>query len=558
MLLKKLSISKLGPFSSPIEINLSPNVTILTGSNDVGKTSILRLLQSFLENKSATEWDINQDYLQSAQVKWTDDTAPEIKAEFRIDNPSEVPHRWDYSQGDTAMVSKSMVATNATMNFLVHSKKNGTNAWKVNLPKVTFHSNAQVLRDHIDLAKPNALEAALLHVGFGAPFDFARLDALSPINYSRQLRDAEIKINRQMMKVMPTSSAFRFHLQPIEGNRKSLAILLQDHHDAVTPFGLRGSGVRKMITLLAELITSNHDAHHRILLLDEPENSLHADAQHLLREFLFDLTKGGNVQVIYATHSPCMINPLRPEQVRLLRRRTQNAMATTYLERHPTESNFLALRTSLGVGASDSLLFAPVTVIVEGDTEFKCFAALMRKFVDSNLPGFEDALKLLSLTHFLDGMGDSYEFLCRLAKSQGTRVILFLDGDKRKSVEKQKMKEKHPDVPIVFLPGQDEFEEIIPSDIYFEALAQELGSLGKGNELQLKCNAWVDVDEKRKRKAFSKRVWGWLEDDFGDCEVTKPSVMRKAVEIADVSKINAQPFLELLSRIRTHLENTSF
>lgn len=249
---------------------------------------------------------------------------------------------------------------------------------------------------------------------------------------------------------------------------------------------------------------------------------------------------------------------MRPEQVRLLRREVSEGKPTTSIVRQPTDSNFLALRTSLGISASDSLLFAPVTVVIEGDTEFKCLAPLINKLAASKIKGFEDSAKLLSLSHFLDGMGDNYEFLCRLAKSQGTRVVLFLDGDKRKMVEQQKVAETHPDVPIILLPNRDEFEQLIPLDLYFDALADELDQRGKGNELKEKWQTWLTADAKRSRKVFSKQIGEWLDDAFEDCRVTKPSLMRRAVAIANPERINAEPLRELLSAIRRQLSDTSF
>ena len=91
------------------------------------------------------------------------------------------------------------------------------------------------------------------------------------------------------------------------------------------------------------------------------------------------------------THSPYMINPMRPEQVRLLRRNIVDGKPTSSNVRQATDSNFLQLRTSLGISASDSLLFAPVTVVIEGDTEFKCLAPLIKKLADAKV---EKALKI--------------------------------------------------------------------------------------------------------------------------------------------------------------------
>lgn len=414
------------------------------------------------------------------------------------------------------------------------------------------------IRERIDLTAPNSLEASILRIAFGGQFNFESLNALGSINFSRQLRDAEDRLNRHMERSMPLPSALRFQFLPIEGNRKVMAVLLRDRHECETPFGLRGTGLKKMVTLLAELATTSDTRHHRILLLDEPENSLHPDAQHLLREFLFDLTATGKTQVIYATHSPCMINPMRPEQVRLLQRVRIEEKPTSSIQPRATDTNFLVLRTSLGINAADSLLFAPVTVVIEGDTEFKCLAPIIKKLTDANVQGFDDAAKLLSLSHFLDGMGDNYEFLCRLAKSQGTRVVLFLDGDKRKNVEQQKVRETHPDVPIILLRDREEFEQLVPVELYFNALAEELGQPGTGKELIEKWQAWLKADQKRSRMVFSKQVWHWIDDSFENDGMTKPAVMRKAVELAKAEEINAEPLKNLLAAIRNHLSNTSF
>ncbi|HZL42482.1 MAG TPA: hypothetical protein VFD66_04305, partial [Verrucomicrobiae bacterium] len=192
------------------------------------------------------------------------------------------------------------------------------------------------------------------------------------------------------------------------------------------------------------------------------------------------------------------------------------------------------------------------------DTEFKCLAPIIRKLAESKVDGFEDAAKLMSLTHFLDGMGDSYEFLCRLASSHGTRVVLFLDGDKRQRVKQQKLDEICPEVSVILLPNRDEFEQLVPVRVYFDALAHELGETGTGEELLVKWRLWLTADEKRSRLVFTKQVWHWVDETFEDYTATKPSVMRKAVELAVVEQINVVPLRMLLVAIRTHLINTSF
>lgn len=51
MKLTHLRISRLGPFYFNHEIEIDPRVTILTGSNDTGKSCSLRFVRLLLENR---------------------------------------------------------------------------------------------------------------------------------------------------------------------------------------------------------------------------------------------------------------------------------------------------------------------------------------------------------------------------------------------------------------------------------------------------------------------------------------------------------------------------
>ena len=226
---------------------IDPRVTILTGSNDAGKSSTLRQLKLFLENKNADEMDVNQDYLQEAQTKWMDDSTPRVELQFSVDRSEITNHQWsaNFRSDDSALVSKAMTVTGSQHEFSAQTGAYGVQKWPIRLPAVVFASGTHSISEKIDLSAPNPLEASLLQIGFGAPFNFERLNALNSINYSRQLREAEERINKQMERSMPIPSSLRFNFLQLEGNRKAIAVLLRDRHDAMTPFGLRGTGLRK-------------------------------------------------------------------------------------------------------------------------------------------------------------------------------------------------------------------------------------------------------------------------------------------------------------------------
>ena len=86
------------------------------------------------------------------------------------------------------------------------------------------------------------------------------------------------------------------------------------------------------------------------------------------------------------------------------------------------------------------------------------------------------------MIHFLPGEGSSFEHWCQMAESQGCKVVIFVDSDRKRQIDQHKVQEKHPGAKIVILPDNMEFENLVPDDIYFAALANYL----KNDESQKK------------------------------------------------------------------------
>ena len=129
---------------------------------------------------------------------------------------------------------------------------------------------------------------------------------------------------------------------------------------------------------------------HTCILYDEPETSLHADSQHMLRRILEELGRDPMIQVIYVTHSPSMINTMRPGAIRLISRVESDGKATSIIENAAFDHNYIGVRSSLGITPADSLLYAPITVVVEGPTEVRCLPLVLKKLKDGGVSGFGD------------------------------------------------------------------------------------------------------------------------------------------------------------------------
>lgn len=418
----------------------------------------------------------------------------------------------------------------------------------IHLPHALMLPTAEEIGNVINLTKMNSVEDRLISLCFGKQFDFPQLKGMSDSVYMRQIRRAEDRLNELARDWLPQSMGFSIQLQSDISNRDKLGITLADMHEGFTPLNSRGAGIRRILGLLAVIMSHYTSEDMYYILIDEPENSLHADAQHLLRRFLEQVANRPNMQVIYSTHSPSMINVMRPHNLRMLKRTTVGGKSTSIVDNSPFKNNYLPIRSSLGLTPADSLLYAPITVIVEGETEVLSIQLLLTKLCSAGVEGFHDIEVLLAQVHFLDGMGDKFGFICDLAKSQGAKPIIFLDGDKQRHLKQHRLDEKHPDVPVVTLKDGEEFEQLVPENVYFDALAKTVEGMDDSITRD-RYAEWVNTHSVPPRLAYTKRINRWLED-IGYDGLNKPRVMRKAIEMVEVNEIDTKPLKELIGHIR--------
>ncbi len=130
----------------------------------------------------------------------------------------------------------------------------------------------------------------------------------------------------------------------------------------------KGDGTKRRITMaLLEFrkeksLVPGDDA--TVYLLDEPDTHLHVKAQIDLVDTVEAFALAGN-QVILTTHSPFIMNSVKPTQVRLLNRYRNNTFVG-FLKENP--SAITQTLRSLGV-ENTHLFFSRQIVLVEGETE---------------------------------------------------------------------------------------------------------------------------------------------------------------------------------------------
>ena len=548
MILKSLSLRNAGPFA-PKEMRFEEDVTVITGANDTGKSVLLRLIERSLSrnlDSGIEEPDVNFDYLSGCKAAWPDD--PSISATITFKEPN----------GATAVATMPLVPKLRKGASWSRTNWSGSlNAQEIqNFPKVLFVRPVKEdgIRETLSLSSPNAVEQRLLRVAFGAEFNFEALLKLTDLSYQATISRAEANLNARLRTLLPPTLSYSFRFQSFSDKRDQIFVHLIDIHGASTGLGMRGTGIQTLVDLLGTLATENLGGDRVLLLLDEPELHLHADAQHSLRKVLEGLGAMGRTQVIYTTHSPCMINTMRPRTVRLMQRVKSGNDIFSQMVDSPYGDGFFSVRSSLGISPADSLLFSPVTVLVEGKTEVLCLPQLFEKLVQNgDLPEAE-VESVLSHTVFLESIGvANIPNLIRIARSHGSKVVAFIDGD-QSSRWKEQLKKCDSSVPLIECVQGGEFEELLPRQVYFEALKAEYSETAGTISLE-GFETWeAQLDERRKRLNYTNNLCRWLTAELGMRGLEKPMVMKKAIELAEPKQIASVPLVALFRAIAEQLD----
>lgn len=368
------------------------------------------------------------------------------------------------------------------------------------------------LPDTIDLTDLTDVETNLLLESFGLSFSASAFLDLSSFHRNNLLEAANDRLKSLCEEMFP--AALRFLIQfRLDGDL--LEVVASDHRRTKTKMSGRGSGLQAFLYICVQLLplirSSKRDT---VILIDEPETGLHADSQHRIRRILENLASRDNVQIIYTTHSPSMINTMRPRSIRVIERDLSGDIATSRVNNQAFTANFHHVRRSIGLTPADSLLFSQNVVVVEGKTECQSLPDLISLALSMRNESDDQIEHILSEIAITDGGGDSFPAAVRIANAQGAHCCVFLDGDRHPGLAK--LRKDFPNLPIIKLPETEEIEDLLPFEkilsayLYLTNAALEEGS---GEALTVKdYENWFGPHDFAGKLATTKRISRFLQD----------------------------------------------
>ncbi|MBR4255200.1 MAG: AAA family ATPase [Lentisphaeria bacterium] len=271
-------------------------------------------------------------------------------------------------------------------------------------------------------------------------------------------------LNKSLKQFIPAihDNSFKFY----HSNRPlhDLEIAIDDGNK--TAIAQKGSGVQSLIAIsLAQILSLNQPYGENIILaIEEPETHLHPKSIHEIKKVLSDIAKHN--QLIITTHSPILANA--------------NDIKSNIIVSNNNIHHALRLkeiRETLGVYASDNLLFAENTILVEGIYD----KMILEKILSSLSKKIAEALDNNSLVIYNCQGSSKVSAFVSLTQRFFYKSYIVLDNDKAGEDEKKKILKIDPSLSnkITSLPNpqknESEIEDFIKPSSYADALIYLFG-----------------------------------------------------------------------------------
>lgn len=287
----------------------------------------------------------------------------------------------------------------------------------------------------------------------------------------------------------------------------------------------KGDGTKRRISLALleyKAECEEGDRGSKLYILDEPDTHLHVKAQLELLKVLRELSEKG-CQVILTTHSPFLINAIKPKQVRLLFQPDSNVTKQKFLQNEPETSD--KILRQLGI-ENIYLYFAKKIILVEGETEEAFLPRIYEKINNTTLNS--DLIKIINTR----GIKNIPGFVRALLDLVNPNSIYIMKDNDASAETIQLINDLSIPDERQFSIGQKEFEDSFSDEIIYNSWKSYIEECGKtigsnwilNNISNVKQECLTDLTKKFSEelktlnagcgKKFSKIIFGRVLGDF--------------------------------------------
>jgi ABC-type transport system involved in cytochrome c biogenesis ATPase subunit len=380
--LASITVTGFQSYWHPETVEFDPELTLIAGRNDVGKSALLRALRVLAVESEGVRADFEITYRWIVPTSRLVLVGPDVAAhehpswlERHEEHTLAVTFRLRNAPGDRGQIQPGQVGHTAVefveLGFRAESANPEEQAGWSGGP---FNGTATLVGEFASLVRSACSEIAYLGPRRFQPGTRASIAApvLTPtgVNLTEvvfHLQTNELRTGFQALQdflqsAFPQLSVVTARTLPNEQTMELHAAYLgaEDRH---IPISECGTGIEQMLALGAAVLTNPSP---RVFLIDEPQAYLHPHAERSLQQFL---EAHSQHQYVIATHSSVLLNSRPLSQTRLI---TMENGATAVA----VPADVASVLDELGVTAAD-LGQAERVLWVEGPSEVEIIEGLL-------------------------------------------------------------------------------------------------------------------------------------------------------------------------------------
>lgn len=612
MRLQRVEIEGYRSIRNRVEFHVDPNVTVLLGANDHGKTNILNAVRHLNPDVPfKVDLDLNWDRPDQArfpEIVWhfvlDDREHRELVARVRSslaepadkkDEPAEtttaqptgeasaqsapaepvhvleqVSAELEPSVGRELRVTRRGIAGVPEVQVLGVPTDLALKFWTNERPRVVLIKAQESLPDAVtfdDLKKESHefMRGIFYYAGLD-PEDCKELFTQNDATMMK-LKQASAKLNETLRSNWSQGRNLRYELaHDSMGSQILLRIEDPAVQNQLVRASRRSSGFTHFFTLKTILHARKTDweASAYLFLFDEPGIYLHPSGQYDLLKVLDDI--GQSNQVMYSTHSLFMINKTFPVRHRLIAKTDQG----TVVDQKPFVGRWGAAIEALGFSLAGTILFAQYVLLAEGDADPMLIEFLFQRLAAEGLASVDlNAFSVIST-----GESQNTDALIRILKegANGPKLLVLVDGDKGGKDRLKKLKavlDGHQ-VKGVSLGTGLEVEDYLPAagQLYPQAVSNyvirlaEMSGVGRtAEEIHAAVKAAASsVEDGSEGLTCGIGGWGGNAGKTAGSLTSKPSkvgIAREYIELAASAKFTSEQLargVALLQLVQSELE----
>jgi len=447
-------------------LRIEPNVTVVLGPNDHGKSNLIAALKFLnIDEKFDKEKDLNWDLSEQidiyprllycfklTQSEWDNLTTIEAEAQLAAystttgpTSGTEPPIPFTLPQSFQTTVPQKVIfyreGVSSALMFDNSSKLSEATISKIQslIPRVELIKPSEKIEDSVtaDQLTPaqNDFMRGIFFYGGLDPDNLADLFSQDD-QTMRKLENASQKLETTLKQSWSQGEELGFILRH---NSKTDTIDLRVKDPAVQGRFVRASHRSSGFTTFFAIKTILHarqQTHHAdsyIYLFDEPGLYLHPSGQYDLLQVLETL--GTQDQVLYVTHSLFLINKSHPTRHRLISKTRQG----TVIDGKPYVGHWGVVLSALGLSLFGTILFASEILLTEGDSDPIYIQACFQKLIA------DEKLKIEINGFSAMGTGDgqnAHVMLWTLSEAHPTpKIMMLFDGDEGGKVRETESRE---------------------------------------------------------------------------------------------------------------------